>query len=64
MGPEGILGCSFVSKRFKIGQELTELWRFIATPLLETMAVSFAVVLLSTSTANLAAALEAKIQCY
>ena len=25
MGPKGIFGCSFVQKRFKIGQEMAEL---------------------------------------
>ena len=28
MGPKGILGCSFVPKRSKIGQEMAELWLF------------------------------------
>ena len=28
MGPQGILGCSIVPKRFKIGQEMAELWLF------------------------------------
>ena len=27
-GPQRILGCSFVPKRFKIGQETAELWQF------------------------------------
>ena len=28
VGPKGILGCSFVPKRSKIGQEIAELWLF------------------------------------
>ena len=28
MGPKGIFGCSFVQKRFKIGQEMAELCYF------------------------------------